>query len=148
MIDTFLNEKALIKDEFEEFQNNLDENIKIFSEELFDGYGEDNEHALRCFFSFIESRKYLDRFLREVDLEKIFKLTPEVSIDDDGEISVEWFGEIGSRCSLTFGGDGLLYFASMNKGLSLNFKQFINRKSISIIENEIEKISENKLLWN
>ncbi len=119
-----------------EFNNKINENIKLYCEDL-----SDNKNKLSEYLgNFTNSKKYLISFLSKVNKEKFFRLSPDVTIDNDGEITIEWFGEIGSRCSLTFGGDGLLYFASMNKGLSVNFKQFINRKYISIIENEIEKI--------
>ncbi len=141
MIDTLVKDKALIKGEFDEFQNELLDSFSFFNSELSDIYSDNIDLKEKILLNLSDSNKYLERFLKQVDLDIFFKLTPEVSIDDDGEISIEWFGKIGSRCSLTFGSNGMIYFAAIDQDSSINFKKFINKESIFIFENEIEKIS-------
>ncbi|MBM2813803.1 MAG: hypothetical protein HW421_565 [Ignavibacteria bacterium] len=96
--------------------------------------------------TFHHSRSNLSNFIRLFDSNYITTLKPEVDVDYDGEIDFEWYGRIGARANLTFGKNGELYFVSLFHGESSSSKMYINKTSITKIQNDIERLFKDKFV--
>ncbi len=85
------------------------------------------------------------KFIECINSDHVLIFKPEISIDQDGEISLEWYGRIGARANITFGRNGELFFISLYHGELLKSKFFFSEDSIKRIEEELDKLYKDKI---
>jgi hypothetical protein len=69
---------------------------------------------------------------------------PSVAVDNEGEISFEWYGRSGARASVILGANGVLYFASLFHGETHKARLLWNNALPPIILTELDKIYKDK----
>ncbi len=69
---------------------------------------------------------------------------PSVAVDNEGEISFEWYGRRGARASVIVGANGVLYFVSLFHGETHKSRLLWNNAIPPIILTEIDKIYKDK----
>lgn len=116
----------------------LDKNLEV----------EQKNDANNLTINFTESYKHLRKFISSVGIEsfyKINKMEANISIDEDGEIMLEWYGRKGARINLTFGRNGDLYFVSIFHGSNAKSKFNADKISYDYILKALDRLYKDKL---
>ncbi len=71
---------------------------------------------------------------------------PAIAIDGDGEVVFEWYGRLGARAILTFGGNGAVYFVALFHGEVFKYQLFLTNSIPKEIGAQLEKIFKDRLL--
>jgi|GEM_PF-4981273 len=141
-------------DAIENTSNNVINQVKSKYNSLFDNLCNEiiieNELSTeeKSFFvnNFTSSKTNFNKFIEIFNNRFLSQNSPELSLDNDGEISLEWYGRIGARLNLTFSSKNEIYFISLFHGsdsksiLSLNDKNIYNK-----IENDLNRLFSDKI---
>ena len=119
----------------------LDKTNEFLKEEVFNSAEEKQKILSNIFYSSLKFNSFFDT-IKEYFLIEDFH--PEIELDYDGEISLEWFGRLGAGAIITFGSKDEIYFNSIFHGQSQKHKLFFDKNSIELINKTLKIIYFNK----
>lgn len=111
-----------------------------------------NENELnteeKSFFinNYPSSKTNFNKFIEILNYRFLSQNPPEITIDNDGEISLEWYGRIGARLNITFSSKNEIYFISLFHGDdSKSILNMSDNNTFIRIENDLNRLFEDKI---
>ncbi len=145
-------EKNILISEFQEAYQEWNEELQQEEESISTSNEIREENKLKAKIeaerrraNIIDSRRSMEGFL-ELYTEMIRNdFLPAVAIDDDGEISMEWYGRCGARAIVLFQANGGLYFIALFHGESVKYQLEFCNSIPKEIQTNLEKIYLDKI---
>jgi hypothetical protein len=128
--------RSMINDYLAELRSQIDKK-SIISEDVFSSI----EKALN---TSVQSLRQTGLFITALAPHLRPDFLPSAAVDNEGEISFEWYGRRGARASLIIGANGVLYFVSLFHGMSLKSRLLWSNDIPPIILTELDKIYKDK----
>lgn len=130
--------------------NELKSKYNSFLDNLYNEILNENELSTeeKSFFinNYSSSKINFNNFIKIFNIRFLSQNPPEISIDNDGEISLEWYGRIGARLNLTFSSKNEIYFISLFHGDdSKSILNMSDNNTFIKIENDLTRLFDDKI---
>lgn len=94
-----------------------------------------SRNKVSSIFNFTEFFKYYGHF-------QFMEFLPEIKFNDNGELALEWFGDIDNKINITFGVNGNMNITIMYDNHANPEKITINYSKVQFVKRIISKIKE------